>query len=328
VLRNMKAQNCAVIIITHKLAEVMEISDRVTVLRHGKVIGTVSTPETSPEALTAMMVGANISLDITREKVERSARPVLQVRRLSVANREMDTDKSRPALDDLNFDLYGGEILGVAGIAGSGQRELAEAICGLARPSAGEIDLDNENLASMSPLAIRKKGMRLNFVPEDRLGMGLAGGMSITDNVLLKSFSSSKGFFLDRAHGREEAEAIVKKYDVSTPGVNHLVRKLSGGNIQKVLLGREIEKQPRVLITAYPVRGLDINASLFVYEMLNKQKAAGVAILFIGEDLDVLLQLCDRIMVLHAGTLMGILDADKTDKNQIGAMMLGQGAKG
>jgi len=324
-MRFMKEAGSAIIIITHKLAEVMEISDRVAVLRKGALIETVKTSETSPQALTEMMVGASISLEIERTPQgpqtlpEEAPVPVLQVKGLSLKTRE-----GIPALDDLTFDVLGGEILGVAGIAGSGQKELCEVIAGLQRADSGSVSFLGEEILGLSPRLIKKKGVALSFIPEDRLGMGLVGGMSVTDNVLLRGYDRNHGPLIDRNDGRVRAEGIVKKYDVSTPSVNQRVRKLSGGNIQKVLLGRELETAPRLLITAYPVRGLDIGASYSIYHLLNEQKAQGVAVLFIGEDLDVLLALCDRLMVIHGGKNMGIRDPRKVTKEEIGLLMLGQ----
>jgi simple sugar transport system ATP-binding protein len=228
-----------------------------------------------------------------------------------------------PVIDHMSFDLYGGEILGVAGIAGSGQKELCEIIAGLQKADGGSIRFHGEELLGLSTRAIKDKGVSMSFIPEDRLGMGLVGGMSITDNILLRSYEKSPGIFIDRVNGRHLAEQIVTRYAISTPSVQHMVRKLSGGNIQKVLLGREIDLQPWVLITAYPVRGLDIGASYSIYEMLNEQKKKGVAVLFIGEDLDVLRELCDRLMVIHNGQVMGIVDPRKTSKEDLGLMMLG-----
>jgi simple sugar transport system ATP-binding protein len=324
-LRTMKAAGCAIIIITHKLPEVMEISDRVTVLRKGKGVGTVYTKDTSPQALTELMVGGSISLKIHREQPLPQERPLLEVRSLSLRDPE-----GLQILDDLSFDVFGGEILGIAGIAGSGQKELCEIITGLGRSDSGSIRFLGENLRGLSPRAIKQKGIRMSFIPEDRLGMGLAAGMSIIDNILLNSYDRSKGPLVDRVHGLAQAETIVKRYGISTPSVRHIVKKLSGGNIQKVLLGRELEQEPRLLITAYPVRGLDIGASYSIYDMINAQKKRGVGILFIGEDLDVLQELCDRIMVIHRGALMDIVyplgtsqGSREVTKEAIGLLMLG-----
>ncbi|GHV90633.1 ABC transporter [Spirochaetia bacterium] len=318
-MRNMKEEGCAIIIITHKLHEVMEISDRVTVLRKGKAIGTVRTADTNPHELTEMMVGGSISLEIRREEPVLKETPMLEVRSL-----ELENNDGIKVIDDLSFDLYGGEILGVAGIAGSGQKELCEIIAGLQKTDSGSIRFQGEEMLGLSPRAIRDRGISMSFVPEDRLGMGLVAGMSISDNILLKSYGNKAGIFVDRAEGRVQAEKVVKRYGISTPSVQHIVRKLSGGNIQKVLLGREIETRPKILITAYPVRGLDIGASYSIYEMLNEQKERGVAILYIGEDLDVLRELCDRIMVIHGGAVMDIKDPRSSSKEDLGLLMLGQ----
>lgn len=318
ILRKMKEEGCAIIIITHKLNEVMDISDRVTVLRRGMSVGTVRTSMTSPRELTEMMVGGPISLEIKRERTSRSGEPMLRVKDLSITD-----DEKVSLLDNVRFDLFGGEILGVAGIAGSGQKELCETIAGLMKADAGSITFLGEELLGLSPRTIIKKGISMSFIPEDRLGMGLVAGMDITDNILLKSYNLKKGLFVDRVEGALHAERIVAGYDISTPSVSHIVKKLSGGNIQKVLLGREIEMSPRLLITAYPVRGLDIGASCTIYDMLNEQKKKGVAILFIGEDLDVLRELSDRIMVIHNGKIMDIVNPETTSKEDIGLLMMG-----
>jgi simple sugar transport system ATP-binding protein len=315
-LRNMKEKGCAVIIITHKLNEVMEISDRVMVMRKGKAVGTFQTRDTSPRELTELMVGASVSLEIRRE--EAGGEVLLEVRDLTYLDRD-----EIPVIQEMSFDLYGGEILGVAGIAGSGQKELCEIIAGLRKARRGEVVCEGKNLLGLSPRTIRDRGVSMSFIPEDRLGMGLVPGMSITDNVLLRSYDKTPGLFVDRKAGRAQAESIVERYHISTPSVQHVVRKLSGGNIQKVLLGREIDLSPRVLITAYPVRGLDIGASYAIYEMLNEQKKKGVAVLYIGEDLDVLRELCDRLMVIHGGKIMDIVDPQKTTKEELGFLMLG-----
>lgn len=320
ILRNMKNEGCAVIIITHKLGEVMDISDRVTVLRKGESIQTVNTAETNIRALTEYMVGRPISLDLTCPKVDPAVKhTILEVKNLTVRSAVDHID----VLKKLSFSLSSGEILGVAGIAGSGQKALCEAITGLEKVASGDIVFNGEPLVGVTPKDIIKKGISMSFVPEDRLGMGLIGGMDITDNVLLKSYQNMPGQFIDRKSGREKAEEIIKQYDINTTGPAQIVKKLSGGNIQKVLLGREIALCPQLLITAYPVRGLDIGASYNIYDMLNEQKQKGVGILFIGEDLDILLQLSDRIMVLHSGEVMDIVDPKTTTKEEIGMLMMG-----
>ncbi|MDR3284948.1 MAG: ABC transporter ATP-binding protein [Treponema sp.] len=314
----MKDEGCAIIIITHKLHEVMEISDRVTVLRKGRAVKTVNTAETSPRELTELMVGESVSLEIRREEPALSEKPLLEVRNLTLAGPEGGN-----SIDHMSFDLSGGEILGVAGIAGSGQKELCEIISGLKTATSGEVRFLGENILGLSPHAIIKRGIAMSFIPEDRLGMGLAAGMSIADNVMLKSYHAKAGLIIDRGAGKNQAEAIVSRYDISTPSVQHVVKKLSGGNIQKVLLGREIELRPKILIAAYPVRGLDINASYGIYDTLNGQKQRGVGVLFIGEDLDVLRELCDRVMVIHNGAVMGIVNPRFATKEDIGLLMMG-----
>jgi len=296
----------------------MEISDRVAVMRKGKLIRTCHTADTNPRELAEMMVGANVSLEIKREAPPPRGLPVLEVGDLACADQN-----GTPLIGSMSFNMYGGEILGIAGIAGSGQRELCEIIAGLRKAERGTIRCNGENILGLSPREIRQRGVLMSFIPEDRLGMGLVGSMSITDNVLLRSYEKKPGLFIDRPGGRSLAERIVGRYGISTPSVNHRVRKLSGGNIQKVLLGREIDLAPRVLITAYPVRGLDINASYGIYDTLNEQKKNGVAVLFIGEDLDVLLELCDRLMVIHAGKVMDIMDCRGLGKETVGLLMLG-----
>lgn len=317
VLRNMKEAGKAIVIITHKLNEVLSISDRVSILRRGEYIGTVDTKEATELSLTEMMVGKKVSLDIARPIVEKK-KPLLEIRDLTIRN-----DEGNLAIDNVNFYIRGGEILGVAGIAGCGQKELCEAIAGLRKIEQGMMIHQGEDISTMSPKQILEKGISMSFIPEDRLGMGLAPSLSITDNMILKTYSEGFSPFVDRKRGRAEAERIIEDLDVVTPSTETPVRRLSGGNVQKVLLGREIKSGPNVIITAYPVRGLDINSSYLIYDILNQQKQNDVGILFIGEDLDVMLSLCDKIMVLCHGKVMGIVNADKTSKEELGLMMTG-----
>jgi len=317
VLRRMKEEGHAIIIITHKLNEVMEISDRVAILRKGEYITTVNTVETNERELTEWMVGHKIDLNIERPVVEKT-RPLLEVRDLTIRN-----DEGAVAIDKVNFYIRGGEILGVAGIAGCGQKELCEAIAGLRPIEAGEMIHKGDNIVGLPPKAIMEKGISMSFIPEDRLGMGLAPSMSITDNMLLKKYRDSRGPFVDRKTGRADAERVIEELEVVTPSTETPVRRLSGGNVQKVLLGREIKAGPNVVVTAYPVRGLDINSSYAIYNILNQQKMDGVGILFVGEDLDVMMALCDKILVLCHGKVMGVVHAHKTTKEELGLMMTG-----
>ncbi len=317
VLRKMKEEGHSIIIITHKLNEVMDISDRVAILRKGEYITTVNTSETSEQALTEWMVGRKIDLNIDRPHMEKT-RPLLEVRDVSIRS-----DEGATAIDSVNFYIRGGEILGVAGIAGCGQKELCEAIAGLRPIEKGQMIHKGENIVGLSPKAILEKGISMSFIPEDRLGMGLAPSLSITDNMILKNYADTRGPFVDRKLGRRDAEEVIRELEVVTPSTETPVRRLSGGNVQKVLLGREIKAGPNVIITAYPVRGLDINSSYAIYNILNKQKEAGVGILFVGEDLDVMIALCDKIMVLCHGKVMGVVHAHKTTKEELGLMMTG-----
>ena len=295
----------------------MAISDRVTILRKGESVGSVNTSETNEKALTELMVGRPVSLEIDRPEPE-NVSTILKIVDLAV-----DKPDGGRALDGVSFSLKRGEILGVAGVAGSGQKELCEAIAGLVPVKEGAILYEKENIVGKSPAEIIEKGISMSFVPEDRLGMGLVASMGMVDNMLLKSYNKGKGPLVDRKPAKVMAEELIDKLGIVTPGVETPVRLLSGGNVQKVLLGREIEAAPNVLITAYPVRGLDINSSYMIYDLLNEQKKNNVAVLFIGEDLDVILELCDRIMILCHGKVTGIVKAKDVTKEQIGLMMTG-----
>ena len=317
VLRRMRDEGHSIIIITHKLNEVMELSDRVAILRKGEYITTVNTAETNEQELTEWMVGRKIDLNIQRPPMEK-ARPLLEIRDLTIRS-----DEGATAIDHVNFYIRGGEILGVAGIAGCGQKELCEAIAGLRPVQSGLMIHKGDNIVGLSPKAILEKGISMSFIPEDRLGMGLAPSLSITDNMILKNYSQAKGPFVDRKGGRADAEHVIRELEVVTPSADTPVRRLSGGNVQKVLLGREIKAGPNVIVTAYPVRGLDINSSYAIYNILNQQKKDGVGILFVGEDLDVMMALCDKILVLCHGKVMGVVHADKTTKEELGLMMTG-----
>lgn len=320
VLRRMKEDGKSIIIITHKLHEVMSLTDRVAVLRKGEYIGTVDTKTATEQSLTEMMVGKKVSLNI-----ERTA-PVNPQDRIELKNVTTLNAEGVKAIDNLSFTIRSGEILGIAGIAGSGQRELLETIAGLQRPENGEIiyhspEGETVDLKAKTPTQIKELGVRLSFVPEDRLGMGLVGNMDIIDNMMLRSYKKGNSAFLDRKDPKKLAEKIIESLEVVTPGATTPVRRLSGGNVQKVLVGREIAANPKVLMAAYPVRGLDINSSYMIYNLLTKQKENGVAVVFVGEDLDVLVELCDRIMVINSGKITGMLDGRNTTKEEIGLLM-------
>ena len=317
ILRAMKEDGKSIVIITHKLNEVLEISDRVSILRKGEYVGTVDTASTTEKELTEMMVGKKIELKINRAKTDFD-KPLLEIRDLVV-----NADDGSKAIKNVSFYIRGGEMLGIAGISGCGQKELCEAIAGIRPVASGKITHKGESIIGLRPKAIIEKGISMSFIPEDRLGMGLAPSFSITDNMMLKNYGEAKGIFVDRKKARREAEELIERLQVVTPSTETPIRRLSGGNVQKVLVGREIGSDPNVIVTAYPVRGLDINSSYAIYDILNEQKKKGVGILFVGEDLDVMLALCDKILVLCHGEVMGVVHAAKTTKEKLGLMMTG-----
>ena len=304
----------------------MELSDRVAVLRKGKYIDTVETAKATVESLTEMMVGEKVKLDINRTEPV-GAEKRIEMRGITCRNKE-----GLKVLTEASFTAYSGEILGVAGISGSGQKELLESVAGLQPIESGEIlyfspEGTTEKISEMKAEDIKNLGITLSFVPEDRLGMGLVGSMDLTDNMMLRSFRQGHTPFTNRKPSKQLATDVVENLEVVTPGITTPVRRLSGGNVQKVLVGREIASAPTVLLTAYAVRGLDINSSYTIYDLINEQKKKGVAVIFVGEDLDVLMELSDRIMVLCGGEVSGILDARKTDKNEVGMLMTRVGGK-
>ena len=320
VLRAMRDDGKAIVIITHKMNEVEELSDRVAVLRKGAYVGDMLTKDTNAEEMSSMLVGHPVKLEINRPK-PKDPKPRIEVKGLTVRNEE-----GFLKLDDVSFTANSGEILGIAGISGNGQKELLEAIAGLQPTEKGEInyihkDGSKEQLIGKDPLAIQRLGVSLSFVPEDRLGMGLVGSMDISDNMMLRSYRSGHSLFLDQKSPHELAKNVVDELSVVTPNLETPVRRLSGGNVQKVLVGREISSAPTVLLTAYAVRGLDINSSYMIYDLINRQKEEGVAVIYVGEDLDVLLELSDRILVLCDGKVSGILDGVGADKREVGLLM-------
>ena len=320
VLRKMRDDGKAIVIITHKMHEVESLSDRVAVLRNGRYIGDMATKDTNVTEMTNMMVGHAVTLNIERPE------PVDPKPRIEVQGLTVRSEEGILKLQDVSFTANSGEILGIAGISGCGQKELLEAIAGLQVTESGTIsyvqdDGTKEMLIGKDPLKIAEMGVSLSFVPEDRLGMGLVATMDLADNMMLRSFRRGRSPFTNRKSPRKLAEDVVKRLEVATPGISTPVRRLSGGNVQKVLVGREIASAPTVLLTAYAVRGLDINSSYTIYDQINDQKKKGVAVIFVGEDLDVMVELCDKILVLCGGQVSGIVDARKTDKNEVGYMM-------
>lgn len=317
IMKKMKEQGCAIIFISHKMDEVMESCDRITVLRKGEAVKTVDRASTTPKDLTELMMGRKADLCINRVDKE-PGEILLEVKDLKVLNAE-----KAEIIKSMSFNLRRGEILGVAGIAGSGQKELCEAIAGIESAASGEIILEGENLVGKSPIDIINKGISMSFIPEDRLGMGLVATMDMVDNLLLKDYHKQKGLFIDRKPVVIKAKKMVEKFEIKTPDIYHPIKYLSGGNIQKILVGRELSMEPKILIMAYAVRGLDINTCYTIYDLISEEKKKGTAILFIGEDLDVLIQLCDRIMVVCHGEVTGIVDSRDASREKIGMMMVG-----
>ena len=326
VMRNMRDDGKAIVIITHKMHEVEDISDRVAVLRKGQFTGDMLTKNTNAQEMTNMMVGRPVDLNINREEPE-NPKPRVVVENLTVRDIE-----GTLKLDNVSFTARSGEILGIAGISGCGQKELLEAIAGLQPVETGSVryvedDGTEDELIGKDPLQIKKKGVALSFVPEDRLGMGLVGNMDLADNMMLRSYTSGKSIFTDRQTPHKVADRMVDFLEIVTPSVETPVRRLSGGNVQKVLVGREIANAPTVLLTAYATRGLDINSSYLIYDTISAQKMRGVSVIYVGEDLDVLVELCDRILVMCGGKVSGIVDGPSADKRTIGAMMTSIGGE-
>lgn len=320
VMRNMRESGKSIIIITHKLNEVMEISDRVSILRKGEYIDTINTSDATVEKMTELMVGEKVTLDIARSEIKDGEIA------LKVSGVNYTTKEGICVVNNVDFTAKRGEILGIAGIAGCGVKELFEIIAGIQKMEKGSVIFNTKDnkeidISNMSPDQIKKSGAHISFVPEDRLGMGLVGSMGMTDNIMLKTYNSYKGIFLKRKSPKELAQKIREDLEVVTPNVEYPVRKLSGGNVQKVLVGREISSNPDILMVAYPVRGLDVNSSYTIYNQLTAQKEKGVAVICVIEDLDVLIELCDRILVMNNGRVTGVVDARTATKEQIGYLM-------
>lgn len=318
IIEKMKSEGCAVIFITHKMDEVMKMADRITILRKGETIKTVNKKDSNPKELTELMVGRSVELSIKTVPFKKENK-LLEVKNLKVLNED-----KLEIIRNINFDVFKGEVLGIAGVAGSGQKELCEAIAGIHKIKDGEIIFEGENIEGQNPRDIITKGISMSFIPEDRLGMGLVASMDMVDNILLKNYQSQKGMFIKRKPIEAKAKEMVSTLEIKTPSINYPIRYLSGGNIQKILLGRELSLNPKLLIMAYPVRGLDVNTCYTIYELINEEKKKGSSIIYIGEDLDVLMELCDRVMVMYNGEITGILNAKNTSREEIGMLMVGK----
>jgi simple sugar transport system ATP-binding protein len=319
-LRAMAEQGKTVIFISHKLHEVKAVADRVTVLRGGKTVATVDARGATLRSLAALMVGREID---EARRVPRS-RPLSDLRMLELENVTVEGDRGSAAVTDVSLAIREGEIVGVAGVAGNGQRELAEAICGLRNLVHGTVLVGGRRLQPGDAREAIEAG--ISYVPEDRLGTGLVPSLSVTSNAALKSYRRppySRGPLLLLRRMRELALGLIRRYDVKTPSPDTPVRNLSGGNLQKLVLGREFDAEPYVLVVAQPTRGLDVGAIETVHAYLRKAASEGVATLLVSEDLDEIRALADRIVVIYEGELVGELDAATADVEEIGYLMAG-----
>jgi simple sugar transport system ATP-binding protein len=317
-IRRLIGQGKAIVFITHKLTEVTAAASRITVLRDGRVAGVTTPQETSPQALATMMVGRGVSFHIEKEPV-RPGEPVLVVEDLKSLN-----DRGLPALRGVSFDIRHGEILGVAGVAGNGQRELAEVLTGLRKATGGRVRIAGHDVTNRSSRDIIEH--RVSHVPEDRLGEGLVPNLSVSDNLILKGYRTgalARGPFLVPSAILDLAHQLISTFDIDTPGPQTPVRLLSGGNQQKVLLARELHVAPNLLVAVHPTRGVDVGATEFVRKRLLQRRAEGTGILLISEDLDEVLALSDRVAVVCEGRIMGIVPAENADVTTIGLMMAG-----
>ncbi len=319
-LRAMAQEGKTVVFISHKLHEVKAVADRITVLRGGRNVGTVAAAEATRRSLASMMVGREV--DESRRIPQ--ARPLSDLRALEVENLSVQGDRGETAVRDVSLVIREGEIVGVAGVAGNGQREFAEALCGLRSASSGTVRVGGRLLRNGNPRDAIAAGIA--HIPEDRLGTGLAPGLSVAGNAVLKSYREppvSRGPLLDLRSMQNVALSLIRRYDVKTPSTDTLVRNLSGGNLQKLVLGREFEGDPLVLIAAQPTRGLDVGAIETVHGYLRDAASNGVAILLPSEDLDEILALADRILVMYEGAIVGELPGATADVEHIGYLMAG-----
>jgi len=318
ILKDMKAAGHQIIIISHKLDEIMDLCDRVTVLRKGRIVGNAKTAEVDKKSLARMMVGREVIFDITREKMPRSEK-VLRVQNLTV-----NGDKGFPVVRDLSFEIYGSEIFGIAGVSGNGQRELVEAITGLRAAETGRITAKEVDITNLSPRKIYNYG--ISHVPEERIKFGIAPGLYLYENAVLKQHHLKKfssRLFLTYKKIKEHTKHLVDSFQVMTPSISVQTKNLSGGNIQKLILGREISENPPLLVASHPTYGLDVGATEYLRKQLLKRRREGGAVLLVSEDLEEIFELCDRIAVMFKGEFMGILESDDSRLGDIGLMMAG-----
>jgi ABC-type uncharacterized transport system ATPase subunit len=316
ILQKMKDEGKSIVYISHKLEEVMEISDKISVLRMGKVVANVSKKDTTKVELARMMVGREVIFRLSKTAT-RTGQPVLLVSKVSALN-----DKKAPALKNVTLVVNEGEIVGIAGVSGNGQRELAEVLTGLRKVTSGTVNVCGKDATNATPGEVLD--LNVGSIPEDRVGVGLVMNLPILNNAIMKKYREfSRGPLLDYTAASEYAGRIIKEFDVKTPNINYPTRTLSGGNLQKLILARELAKDPRLLIANQPTRGLDVGATEEIRSKLLDERARGRAVLLISEDLDEILSLSDRIAVMFEGEIMGIVRAEDANLDDIGLMMAG-----
>lgn len=317
-LRSMVKEGLTIIFISHKLDEVLAVSDQITVIRDGKVISTVETGSTNKRKLARMMVGRDVLFRLAKSSVEKG-KPVLSVEKLRVLS-----DRGLVAVKDISFSVFGGEILGIAGVAGNGQKELAEVITGLRKAIKGKVLINGQDATNSSPEKMIKR--KVSHIPEDRLGTAVFTDLTLTENIILEIHSLApfaKGIFLNQKEINQYAEKLISDFDVKTPSKDVPVKHLSGGNIQKLILARELSRNPQLLIAADPTRGLDVGATEYIRLKLIEQRKKRTAILLISMDLDEILSLSDRIAVMYMGNIVGMFPIEKANISEISLMMAG-----
>jgi len=317
-LRKMVAEGHSIIFISHKLHEVLDLSNRVTVLRSGRVVGTVQTAEATKASLARMMVGREVLLRVDRPAVEKGDV------RLALQGIEANGDSGHSALRGVDLEVRGGEILGLAGVSGNGQKELAEVIAGIRPATSGTVTIDGTKVTGESPARLLERG--LSYIPEERMIDGVVRDFSVEENLILKDHHRkpySNGLFLDFKGIARTTDQLIEDFDVRTPSRNTTLKSLSGGNIQKTILARELSRDPTIAVAAQPTRGLDVSAMEYVHRRLVEQRSRGTATLLISEDLDEILNLSDRIAVIYEGEIMGIVSCEDVTIEQIGLMMAG-----
>ncbi|MFM8319693.1 MAG: ABC transporter ATP-binding protein [Chloroflexota bacterium] len=317
-LRRMADEGHSLVFISHKLHEVLSISDRVTVLRLGRVVRTLKTTETNRHELARQMVG--------REVMERVNRPAVETgpARLQIKDLWVTGDKGLPALRGVNLEVCAGEILGIAGVSGNGQRELAETIAGLRKPTQGQIHIDNQNVAGLHPDELIKNG--LAYISEERFKDGVVKELTVEENIMIEEHGSppyARGIFLNFPKIAEHTQKLIQDFEIKTPTRQTPLRYLSGGNVQKLIMARELSRKPSVLIAAQPTRGVDIGSTEYIHQRLTAQRAEGTATLLISEDLDEVFNLSDRIAVMYEGRIIGVVECAQATVEQVGLMMAG-----